>query len=161
MTGSRADAHAPHESLDDELEDEALAAAARVRYLRNEFEALKPDRRSRGVLGEAERLLIERDPAAVQHLTRARSRAVSGRLAITDERLILLRRPPVVLAKLDQLDETWVVARRLHVMLTTGAAFAIRTLRPALLRVELAAARAQFFDRQATGSEDGASPPDG
>jgi hypothetical protein len=144
--------------LADEAEDEALASAARSEYLSTGLVALRPGRRTRSVLGEQERLLAERQRASVVHLPAGRTAPMSGRLAVTSERLLLVGRAPVTLATLAELDDTCLVSYRLHVALTGGAAFAIRAMRPRLLRVELAEARAQWLDGQASGSEaDGSS----
>ena len=135
--------------LIDDAEDEALASAARAQYLSSGIASLEPDRRVRSALGRGELLLAERPRAAIDPLANGRESPMSGRLAVTSERLIFLQRSPVTLAGLEDLDDISLIAHRLQVLLTTGAAFAIRALRPRLLHVELAEARAEWFDRQA------------
>jgi len=137
----------------DEAEDEALAAAARASYLRKELADLGPDRRMRAVLDREERMIAERRRASVRHLTGVRSAPMSGRLAITSHRLVLVKREPITLAAHEELDDTCLIAYRVHVLLTTGIGFAIEALRPRLLRVELAEARAQWLEAQAGRSE--------
>jgi hypothetical protein len=135
--------------LTDDTEDEALASAARARYLHSGIASLEPDWRVRSALGRGELLLAERPRAAIDRLANGGESPMSGRLAVTSERLILLKRSPVTLAALEDVDDISLIADRLQVLLTTGAAFAIRALRPRLLQVELAEARAEWFDRQA------------
>ena len=139
--------------VDDEAEDLALASAARSQYLISTIPSLEPDRRTRSALRCQELLLAERTRASVDHWAVGRRASMSGRLAVTNERLILLRRRPVTLAALEELDEISLIARRLQVILTTGVCFAIRAFRPGLLQVELAEARAQWSDRQAERPE--------
>jgi hypothetical protein len=134
-------------------EDEALAAAARARYLRNGIASIEPDRRTRSALGHQEQLLAVRRPATIHRLAAGSGLPISGQLVITTERLILIKRQSVTLAYLDELEDVTLVLGRLEVILTKSAGFAINAYQPRLLRVQLAAGRAQWLDHQA-----GASP---
>ena len=148
MRAATAASH-PAAGRGDDEEDEELASATRARYLIDGIASLEPDRRTRSALRRQELLLAEREGASIHHLAMGRrASSMSGRLAITTERLILIKRRPVTLASLEELDDVSLMAHRLQVMLTTGAGFAIRAFRPRLLRVELAEARAHWFDRQ-------------
>jgi hypothetical protein len=130
-----------------DLDDEALARAARARYRKDGIGSIDGDEGMRSALAGDEELLAIRQTASVERLSDAGRSPVSGRLAITTERLFMLDAQPPTLASLDELDEVTLVRDRLLVMLTSGAGFTITAPQPMLLRVELAAARARRLDR--------------
>jgi hypothetical protein len=77
---------------------------------------------------------------------------LSGPLAITNSRLLVIDGQPVTLASFDELDDVTLVTDRLLVMLTSGVGLTIDAVNPRLLRVELAAARARWSDGQPAAS---------
>ena len=148
-----------HASIDADTEDNALATAARARYRQDGIVGIEPDSGMRSALGGDEQLLAVRQSASVEHLSDG-ARPISGRLAITTERIFMLDGQTNTLATLDELDDVTLVSDRLLVMLTSGAGFRINAPQPKLLRVELAAARANRLDRQtAASSSTGPSAP--
>lgn len=138
-------------------EDEALASAARALYLRQGIASIEPDRRIRSALGRQERLLAVRRPATIHRVALGRGVQISGELAVTTERLILMKRQSVTIAYLDELEDVTLIVGRLEVILTNGDAFAIKAYQPRLLRVQLAAGRAQWLDDQVGASPKAAS----
>jgi hypothetical protein len=134
-----------------DLEDEALAAAARALYRTSGIVSIEPDPHMRAALGSDEQLLAIRQVASVEDLLERDGPRRSGRLAITTRRLMMVDGQPVTLAGLEELDDVSVVMDRLLVTLTTGAGFRIDAEQPRLLRVQLAAARARRSEDQ-TGS---------
>ena len=132
--------------LDPAVEDEALAAAARVRYRTDGLASIEPD----GVLGSAldddEQLLAVRETASIDHRPPDGSPPATGRLALTSKRLMVVDQRPVTLASLEELDDVMLVADRLVVMLTSGSVFTVTAVQPRLLRVQLAEARARRLD---------------
>jgi hypothetical protein len=132
----------PRGPVGSDLEDEALASAARVRYRADGIVGIEPDLAIRAVLDPDEQLLAVREVATVGSVSTPRERALFGRLAITTKRLLVLDGQSVTLARLEELDDVTIATNRLLVMLTTGVSFIIDTAQPRLLRVELAAARA-------------------
>ena len=153
ITGRTGEAAADHlrAGIDADLEDDALATAARARYRSDGIGSIEPDHGMRSALGGDEQLLAVRQSASVERLA-AGARPESGRLAITTERIFLLDGHAVTLATLEELDDVTLVTDRLLVMLTSGAGFTISAPQPKLLRVELAAARAGRTDRQTAAS---------
>jgi hypothetical protein len=133
--------------MDADLDDEALAKAARARYRTDGIRSIDSDEGMRSALAGGEELLAIRHTASVERLSAEGRSPVIGRLAITTERLMMLDAQPSTLASLDELDEVTLVSDRLLVMLTSGAGFTITAPWPMLLRVELAAARARRLDR--------------
>jgi hypothetical protein len=133
--------------IDADLDDEALAKAARARYRRDGIGSIDGDEGMRSALASGEELLATRQTASVERLSDKGKSPVIGRLAITTERLLMLDAQPPTLASLDELDEVTLVRDRLLVMLTSGAGFTITAPQPMLLRVELAAARARRLNR--------------
>jgi hypothetical protein len=126
-----------------DVDDEALANAARARYRTDGIGSIEPDDGMRSALGSDEELLAVRQTASVERLSDEGRSPLTGRLAITTQRLLMLDAQPETLASLDDLDEVTLVSDRLLVMLTSGAGFTITVSQPMLLRVELAAARAR------------------
>ena len=132
---------------DADLDDEALANAARARYRTDGIAGIEPDDGMRSALESDEQLLAVRQTASVERLSDAGGPPLIGRLAITTQRLLMLDAHPETLASLDDLDEVTLASDRLLVMTTSGAGFTITAPHPMLLRVELAAARAQRLPR--------------
>jgi hypothetical protein len=128
--------------VDAEPDDESLAKAARERYRREGISSITPDAGMRSALGLEEQLLAVRQAVLIERLSDRQASPLSGRLAITSERLFLLDLEPLTLAFLEELDEVTLVRDRLLVMLASGDGFTITAAQPMLLRVELAAARA-------------------
>jgi hypothetical protein len=128
--------------IDAESDDEVLARAARARYRADGIGSMEPDDGMRSALGLDEHLLAVRQTASVKRLSDGGKSPLSGRLAVTSQRLLVLDAQPLTLALLDDLDEVTLVSDRLLVMLTSGDGFTITAPNPMLLRVELAAARA-------------------
>jgi hypothetical protein len=129
-----------------DLEDEALAAAARALYRTQGIVSIEPDPHVRSALGSDEQLLAMRQVASVENVLERGGPRRSGRLAITTRRLMMVDGQPETLAGLDELDDVSVVMDRLLVTLTSGAGFRIDAEQPRLLRVQLAAARARRSD---------------
>ena len=127
--------------IDAEPDDEALARTARVRYRADGIGSMEPDDCMRLALGLDERLVAVRKKASIERLSQRGRSPLSGRLAITSERVLVFEAQPVTLAMLDELDEVALVSDRLLVMLVSGDGFTITAPNPMLLRVELAAAR--------------------
>ena len=138
--------------IDADVEDEALATAARARYRRDGIIRIEPDGGMRSALGSDEELLAVRQTASIQRLTDRGQAPMSGRLAITTQRLMLVDEQPLTLAALDELDDVTLVRDRLLVTLTSGTGFTINVVHPRLLRVELAEARASRWDAQTVAS---------
>ncbi len=136
---------------DAEDEDEALAEAARVRYRKDGIARIEPDDGMRSTLGSEEHLLALRDTASIVRRPLGDSLPLSGRLAITNVRLFV-DTPSTTLASLEELDDVTLVADRLLVSLTSETGFTIETSHPRLLRVQLAAARAERLDSQMVAS---------
>jgi hypothetical protein len=157
MDAARVPIGAAARHADAVAEDEALAAAARARYLRKGIAGIEPDRRTRSVLGRLEQLLAVRGPATIHRLTPGRGLQVSGQLVVTTERLIVIKRQSVMLAYLDELEDVTLILDRLEVILTNGSSFAIEASQPRLLRVQLAAGRARSLDQGAGASPKAAS----
>ena len=132
--------------IDVEFDDEALARAARTRYRTDRIGSIEPDIGIRSALGPDEQLLAVRQSATVERLSGRGQSPLSGRLAITSKRLLMIDAEPLTLAALDDLDEVTLVRDRLLVMLTNGEGFTIIAPQPMLLRVELAAVRASRLD---------------
>ena len=128
--------------VDAEPDDESLARAARERYRRDGIPSITPDIAMRSALFLEEQLLAVRQTALIGRLSDRQGSPLSGRLAITSQRLLLLDAEPLTLAYLEDLDEVTLVRDRLLVMLRSGDGFVITAAQPMLLRVELAAARA-------------------
>ena len=137
---------------DAEDEDEALAEAARVRYRTDGIARIEPDNGMRSTLGREEHLLALRDTASIVRRPHGDSLPLSGRLAITTERLLMVDSSPTTIASLEELDDVTLVADRLLVSLTSETGFTIETSHPRLLRVQLAAARAERLDGQTVAS---------
>ena len=142
--------------LDADIEDEALAAAARARYRTDGLVSIEPDPQMRSVLGSDEQLLAVRQTVEVERMTDGVRSALSGPLAVTSKRLFVVDGQPVTLASLGELEDVTLATRRLLVMLTNGVGFTIDALNPRLLRVEMAEARARWSDGQ-----EAASPKEG
>ncbi len=153
ITGLPVQAPADHvgAGIDPDMEDDALARAARARFRSDGIGSIEPDQGMRSALGGDEELLAVRQNASVERLA-AGAPPESGRLAITTERIFLLDGHAVTLATLEELDDVTLVTDRLLVMLTGGAGFTIKAPQPKLLRVELAAARASRTERQTAAS---------
>ena len=145
--------------MDADLEDEALATAARARYRTDGIVGITADHLVSAQLVRDEQLLAVRHSVSVERLSDGAQAPVLGPLAITTERLLMLDPEPVTLASLDELDDVTLVTDRLLVMLTSGAGFTISAPQPKLLRVELAAARASRTDRQTAASSSPAPRP--
>jgi hypothetical protein len=128
--------------VDAEPDDESLARAARERYRREGIPSITPDIGWRSALSLEEQLLAVRQTAVIERLSDRQTSPLSGRLAITTQRLVLLDGEPLTLAFLEDLEEVTLVRDRLLVMLRSGDGFTITAAQPMLLRVELAAARA-------------------
>lgn len=141
----------------DEDEDEALAGAERVRYRTDGIVRIEPDHGIRSALGHDEGLLALRETASIVRRPHGESSPLSGRLAITTERLIMVDELSTTLASLEDLDDVTLVADRLLVLLTSETGFTIQTTHPRLLRVQLAEARASRRDRHTGASSDTAS----
>lgn len=147
---SATDHGTPH--IDAYVEDEALAAAARARYRTDGIIRIEPDGGMRSALGSDEHLVAIRPVASVEHSTAGGDARLSGVLAITTHRLMLVDSKPVTLASLDELDDVTLASDRLLVTLRTGLGFTIDAAHPRLLRVELAEARASRLDGQIAAS---------
>lgn len=150
--GDMASSNPVLQGTDIEDEDEALAAAARARYRKDGIIRIEPDGGLRSALGTDEGLLAVRQTASIERLADGGGASMSGRLAITTQRLMLVHSQPLTLASLDELDDITVVRDRLLVTLTSGTGFFISVPRPRLLRVELAEARASRKDRSVDGA---------
>jgi len=161
MDAARVPEGAAAAKADAAAEDEALAAAARTLYGRQGIGSIEPDRRTRSVLGGQEQLLATRRPVTIHRLGVGDGAATSGQLALTTERLILVKKQSLSLAYLDELDDVTLILGRLEVILSTGAGFAIKADQPRLLRVQMAAGRAQWLGRQVGASPNAASAPRG
>jgi hypothetical protein len=131
-----------------EVEDESLAAAARARFRTDGMVGIEPDHQMRLALRPDEQLLAVRQAAGVERLIDGVRSMLSGPLAITNDRLLVVDGQAVTLASFDELDDVTLVTDRLLVMLTTGVGLTIDAVNPRLLRVELAAARARWSDGQ-------------
>ena len=151
-TGRAASAASVVGGGDAEDEDEALAEAARVRYRKDGIARIEPDDGMRSTLGSEEHLLALRDTASIVRRPLGDSLPLSGRLAITNVRLFVVDTPSTTLASLEELDDVTLVADRLLVSLTSETGFTIETSHPRLLRVQLAAARAERLDSQMVAS---------
>ncbi len=159
ITAGTGEGPSGHASIDADVEDDALATAARARYRQDGIVGIEPDHRDALSTRGDEQLLAVRQSASVERLSDG-ARPISGRLAITTERIFMLDGQTDTLATLDELDDVTLVSDRLLVMLTSGAGFRINAPQPKLLRVELAAARANRLDRQtAASSSTGPSAP--
>ncbi len=151
ITAGPGEGRPDHASIDADVEDDALATAARARYRQDGIVGIEPDTGMRSALEGDEQLLAVRQNASVERLSDGAT-PISGRLAITTERIFVLDGRSDTLATLDELDDVTLVSDRLLVMLTSGAGFRINAPQPKLLRVELAAARANRQDRQTAAS---------
>jgi hypothetical protein len=130
-----------------------------VRFRTDGMATIEPDHQMRSALRPDEQLLAVRQAAGVERLVDGVRSMLSGPLAITNNRLLLVDGQPVTLASFDELDDVTLVTDRLLVMLTSGVGFTIDAVNPRLLRVELAAARARWSDGQvAVSSNDGSAP---
>jgi hypothetical protein len=138
--------------VDSDADDETLAAAARTRFRTDGMVGIEPDRQMRSALGPDEQLLAVRQAAGVERLIDGVRSMLSGPLAITNSRLLVIDGQPVTLASFDELDDVTLVTDRLLVMLTSGVGLTIDAVNPRLLRVELAAARARWSDGQPAAS---------
>ena len=145
--------------LDADLEDEALAAAARVRYRTDGLASIEPDRGMRSALDDDEQLLAVRETVTIDHRPIDGSRPASGRLAITTKRLMVVDGRPRTLASFEELDDVMVVGDRLVVTLMSGSGFTVTTVQPRLLRVQLAEARARRLDQTRASSNPASDPP--
>jgi hypothetical protein len=132
--------------VDSDNEDETLAAAARARYRTGGVVTIEPDQVMRAALQSDEQLLAVRRASEVERLIDGVRSPISGTLAITNKRLLVLDGSTVTLASLDELDDVTLVTDRLLVMLTNGAGLTIDAAHPRLLRVELAEARARWSE---------------
>jgi hypothetical protein len=139
--------------IDTDVEDETLAAAARARFRTDGMLSIEPDDEMRSALRSDEHVLAVRQTADVERLIDGVRSLVSGPLAITNRRLMVLDGQPVTLAGLDELDDVTVATDQLLVMLTSGVGLRIDAAHPRLLRVELAEARARWSDGR-LGSSD-------
>ena len=121
ITGLPVQAPADHvgAGIDADMEDDALARAARARFRSDGIGSIEPDQGMRSALGGDEELLAVRQNASVERLA-AGARPESGRLAITTERIFLLDGHAVTLATLEELDDVTLVTDRLLVMLTAA-----------------------------------------
>lgn len=151
-TGNMAASNPVVPGADADVEDEALARAARARYRKDGIIRIEPDGGMRSALGADEGLLAVRQTASIERLAEGGGAPMSGRLAITTQRLMLVDAQPLTLASLDELDDITLVRDRLLVTLTSGTGFTINVLHPRLLRVELAEARASRMDGQSTAT---------
>jgi hypothetical protein len=140
--------------VDSDIEDESLAAAARARFRTDGMVTIEPDHQMRSALRPDEQLLAVRQAAGVERLIDGVRSILSGPLAITSNRLLVVDGQPVTLASFDELDDVTLVTDRLLVMLTSGVGLTIDAINPRLLRVELAAARARWSDGQVATSND-------
>jgi len=140
-----------------DIEDEALATAARARYRTFGMVRIEPDGGMSAALWADEHLLAVRQAASVERPSRDARSAQSGRLAITTRRVLLVDAEPVTLASLEELDDVALVSDRLLVTLTSGTGFTIKVPHPRLLRVVLAEARASRLDAQVEASSKPAS----
>jgi hypothetical protein len=143
--------------VDSEVEDESLAATARARFRKDGMVGIEPDHQMRSALRPDEQLLAVRQAAGVELLIDGVRSMLSGPLAITNDRLLVIDGQAVTLASFDELDDVTLVTDRLLVMLTTGVGLTIDAVNPRLLRVELAAARARWSDGQLATTANGAS----
>jgi hypothetical protein len=144
-------------TVDGHIDDESLAAAARAPFRTHGMVGIEPDHQMRSALRPDEQLLAVRQAAGVERLIDGVRSMLSGPLAITNNRLLVVDGQPVTLASFDELDEVTLVTDRLLVMLTTGVGLMIDAVNPRLLRVELAAARARWSDGQLAASANDAS----
>jgi hypothetical protein len=144
-------------TVDSDADDESLAAAARARFRTDGMVGIEPDHQMRSALRPDEQLLAVRHAAGVERLIDGVRSTLSGPLAITNSRLLVVDGQPVTLASFDELDDVTLVTDRLLVMLTTGVGLTIDAANPRLLRVELAAARARWSDGQLAASAHGTS----
>ena len=95
---------APAES-DRDLEDEGLAADARARYRTGDMIEIEPDEEMRSLLASDEQLIAIRETADVERLIDGVRSPVSGLLAITDKRLLLVDGQATALASIDELED--------------------------------------------------------
>ncbi len=140
-------------NADADAEDEALAAAARARYLTDGIESIEPDNAMRSALRGGEQLLALREMASIDAPPHGGPSPLSGRLALTNERLVIVDGLAITVATLEELDDVTLIADRLQVMLASGTGFTIEAQSPRLLRVQLAEARANRSERQGGESE--------
>jgi hypothetical protein len=139
-------------TLDADLEDEALASAARAHYRKEGIASIEPDGAIRSALCSDEQVLAFRPGASVERLSDPDGSPASGPLAVTTKRLLFVPGQPTTLASLEELDDVTLATDRLLVLLTSGTGFRISTVRPRLLRVQLAEARASRLERRAVTS---------
>ena len=138
--------------LDQDFEDEALAAAARVRYRTDGLASIEPDGDMRSALDADEQLLAVRETVSIDHRPIDGSPLTSGRLAITTKRLMVVDERALTLASFEELDDVMVVRDRLVVTLRDGSGFTVTAVQPRLLRVQLAEARARRLDQTRASS---------
>jgi hypothetical protein len=140
--------------VDTDVEDEALAAAARTRFRTDGMVSIEPDHQMRLTLRSGEQVLAVREQAVIERMIDGVRTLVTGPLAITNKRLVVVDGQPVTLASLNELDDVTLATNRLLVMLTSGVGLRIEAAHPRLLRVELSEARARWSDGQPTSSND-------
>jgi hypothetical protein len=143
--------------LDVDVDDEALAREARARYRIEGIASIEPDHEVRAAMLADERLLAVRPSASVGRILDGIRSSLSGRLAVTTKRLMVVGPAGSTLSSLDELDDVTLATDRLLVILTTGAGFTIQTNHPRLLRVQLAEARADWHAGQRDASSNAMS----
>ena len=125
--------------------DESAASDARVRYREHGMEPLEPDERIRSLLAPDEELLAVR-----RHVALARPQPsdgapaidpISGDLYVTSARLVHVGRS-ILAFDLDDIEDAALAEERVLLVLRDGAGIALDAVRPRLLRVQIAAARA-------------------
>jgi hypothetical protein len=145
--------------LDLDLEDEALAAAARARYRTDGLPGIEPDGDMRSALDDDEQLLAVRETVTIDQRPMDGSPPASGRLAITTKRLMVVDERPLTLASFEELDDVMVVGDQLVVTLRSGSGFTVTAIQPRLLRVQLAEARARRLDQTRASSNAASEVP--
>lgn len=128
-------------------EDDTAADEARERYRTERMAELEPDARASALLGPGEHLL------AVRHSVMFDRRhappdsdlsiGLAGDLYLTTRRLVLVGRATLSF-DLDEIDETVLSGDRLLLVMRDGVGVSLGVAWPRLLRVEIAAARAQL-----------------
>jgi hypothetical protein len=137
--------------LEEAALDDGLASAARAHYRSGSVATIEPSENVRSRLKNDEVLFAIRTIASIDPGPPARL-PLSGQLAITTERMMLVDGSAVTLAYFDEIEDVTLTADRLLVMLTNGTGFAVRSCHPRLLRVQLAEARARRIDRHPVAS---------
>lgn len=129
----------------DATADQAAADEARLRFRRQGIARLEPDERIGPLLGPNEQLVAVRRSAMAYRSETPELGATSPvavDVYVTSRRLVLAG-PEVVAFDLASVDEAVISGQRLLLVLNNGIGLVLEVGRPHLLRVEIAAARAE------------------